>query len=65
MAKRDVDILLGHYAAMYGIDTEDKALRYLVDRQTHYFIFRRICELAVNNNVLTGLVLKLILNKFY
>ena len=37
MTKRDVDILLGNYAAMYGIDTEDKALRYLVDKHTISF----------------------------
>ena len=54
MAKRNINILLGNYAAMSGIDTEDKVLRYLVDRQTQYFIFRRIYELAENNNALTG-----------
>ena len=52
MAKRNIDILSKNYGAMYGIDAEDKTLRYLVERhhgQTQYFIFRGICELAVKN----------------
>ena len=42
---------------MCGIDAEDKTLRYLVERhhgQKQYFIFRTICELAANSNVITG-----------
>ena len=42
---------------MYGIDAEDKTLRYLIERhhgQTQYFVFRRICELAVNSNIITS-----------
>ena len=42
---------------MYGIDAEDKTLRYLVERhhgQTQFFVFRRIFELAVNSNNLTS-----------
>ena len=42
---------------MCGIDAEDKTLRYLVERhhgQKQYFIFRTICELAANSNVITS-----------
>ena len=31
MAKRNIDILLENYEAMYGMDAEDKTFRYLVE----------------------------------
>ena len=57
ITKRNIDILLENYGSMYGIEAEDKTLRYFVKRhhgKTQYFIFRRICELAVNSNVRTS-----------
>ena len=57
MVKRNIDILLENYEAMYGIDGKDKTLCYLVERhpgQTQYFVFRRMCEPATNSNFITG-----------
>ena len=57
MSKQNIDILLENYGAMYRIDAEDKTLRYVVERyhgQTQYFVFRRICELAINSMIITG-----------
>ena len=49
--------MLENYGTMYGIDAEDKTLRYLVEHhhgQTQFFVFRRIFELAVSSNILTS-----------
>ena len=57
MSKQNIDILLENYGAIYRIDVEDKTLRYVVEHhhgQTQYFIFRRICELAINSMVIIG-----------
>ena len=52
MPTKNVNYLLNDYKSSYGINEKDEELRKLIERDhgmKQYFIFKRICEIAVNS----------------
>ena len=52
MSTKNVNYLLNDYKSSYGINEKDEELRKLIERDhgmKQYFIFKRICEIAVNS----------------
>ena len=57
MATENVDMLLTNYKIIKDIDEKDETLRSLVEcghEKKQYYIYKRICELAVNSFVVTS-----------
>ena len=54
--QKKANYLLNHYKSSYGINEKDEELRKLIERDhgmRQFFIFKRICEIAVNNFVVS------------
>ena len=54
MSTKNVNYLLNHYKSSYEIKGKDEELRKLIERDhgmRQYFIFKRICKIAVNSFV--------------
>ena len=52
MSTKNVNYLLNDYKSSYGINEKDEELRKMIERDhgmKQYFIFKRICEIAVNS----------------
>ena len=56
MSTKNIKYLLNHYKLSYGINEKDEELSKLIERDHGmrlYYIFKRICEIAINSFVVT------------
>ena len=56
MSTNNINYLLNHYKSSNGINEKDEELCKLIERDhgmRHYFIFKRICKIAVNSFVVS------------